>query len=145
MSTLEKAIAIAVEAHKGQLDKAGKPLILHPLRVMFRMEDEVNMMAAVLHDAAEDGYLTLEELRQAGFAEAIIEAIDCLTRRDNESYDNFIGRISQNRLARTVKCADLEDNMNVLRLKQLSEDDIKRLQKYHQAWNKLQEMQAPKK
>jgi len=145
MSTLEKAIAIAVEAHKGQVDKAGKPLILHPLRVMLRMSEETEMIAAVMHDVVEDGGISFDYLRQAGFSEAIIAVIDCLTRRDNESYDNFIERISQNILARTVKCADLEDNMNMLRLKKLSEDDIKRLQKYHQAWNRLQEVETAKK
>ena len=61
MSTLERAIQIAALAHAGQFDKAGQPYILHPLRVMFRMEEEHERIAAVLHDVVEDSpWLTAE-------------------------------------------------------------------------------------
>ena len=47
---LEKAIEIAVEAHRGQLDKAGKIYILHPMRVMLRGKNETEMIVGILHD-----------------------------------------------------------------------------------------------
>lgn len=80
MATLERAIAIAVQAHQGQRDKAGAPYILHPLRLMMRMQTEAEMIAAVLHDVIEDTEWTPDGLRAEGFSAGIIEAIECLTR-----------------------------------------------------------------
>lgn len=109
---LEDAIALACQAHRGQLDKAGKPYILHSLRVMLRQESEAAQMAAVLHDVLEDTSVTLENLRAAGFTPEVCEAVDALTRRRGESYDSMIARVAANPLARAVKLADLEDNMD---------------------------------
>lgn len=67
MANLEKAILIATKAHEGQKDKAGKPYILHPLRVMLRMKTTKDMMAAILHDVVEDTDVTLDDLREHGF------------------------------------------------------------------------------
>jgi len=137
IATLEDAVAIAALAHRGQHDKAGAPYLLHPLRLLLRMNSEAAMMAAVLHDVIEDTDWTLEQLREAGFPEAVLDAVDGLTRRSSESYDAFIDRLSQNPIARQVKIADLEDNMNLQRLGQLSPKDLERLEKYHRAWRKL--------
>ncbi len=93
MSDLERAIHIAIEAHKGQKDKAGAPYILHPLRVMLRLDSDVEMMAAVLHDVVEDSRWTLKGLQEEGFPAQVIETVDYLTRRKQESYDQFIDRI----------------------------------------------------
>ena len=139
MKQLERAILIAVQAHaaSGQEDKAGAPYILHPLRVMLRMATEAEMMAAVLHDVVEDTGWTLEGLRREGFAEEVVEAVDCLTKRGDETYDAFIGRLSRNEIARRVKLADLEDNLDVKRMRALSEEDIYRLNRYLSHWNVL--------
>ncbi|WP_448560634.1 HD domain-containing protein [Trichothermofontia sp.] len=137
IATLADAVAIAALAHRDQHDQAGAPYLLHPLRLLLRMDSETAMMAAVLHDVVEDTPWTLEQLRDAGFPEAVLDAVDCLTRRSSESYDAFIERISQNPIARQVKIADLEDNMNLQRLGQLTPKDLERLEKYHRAWCKL--------
>ena len=85
MSKLEEAILLAVKAHhKGRPDKAGKPYILHPLRMMLKMKTEAEMMAAVLHDVVEDTRWTLEQLRAKGFPEEVLEAVECLTKREGE-------------------------------------------------------------
>ena len=133
-STLEDAVTIAAQAHKGQRDKAGAPYLLHPLRMMLRMESEAAMVAAVLHDVVEDTEWTLGRLREAGFSEEVLEAVDCLTHREGESYREFVERVRTNPIARQVKIADLEDNMNVRRMSQLGEKDLARLEKYHRAW-----------
>ena len=99
MSNLEKAIAIAMDAHAGQLDKAGQPYILHPLRLMFRFEIEVEQIVAVMHDVVEDSEVTLGDLRGSLFSEQIVEAIDCLTKREGEAYEDFITRVLSNDLA----------------------------------------------
>ncbi len=139
---LERAVLLAVEAHRGQRDKAGAPYILHPLRMMLRMETPHEMMAAVLHDVVEDSGWTLDGLRREGFPEAVLEAVECLTRRRDESYEAFIERTAQHPLARRVKRADLEDNMDLRRLGPLTERDQDRLARYQQAWQRLREAGA---
>ncbi|MCM3273332.1 GTP pyrophosphokinase [Paenibacillus elgii] len=133
MSDLTKAILIATAAHQGQLDKGNQPYILHPLRLMLKAPDNDSRIVAVLHDVIEDTDVTIESLRQEGFAERLLEALDCLTRRDNETYEEFLQRIKPNALARYVKLLDLEDNRDVRRIKNLSEKDFERLQRYEKA------------
>jgi len=123
MPTLEDAISLSIKAHQGQKDKAGALYILHPLRVMVSMETETEMIVAVLHDVIEDGGITIDDLRRAGYA------IDYLTRRGGEDYDQFIDRIKGNPLARKVKIVDLKDNSNLKRIAELKENDYKRLEK----------------
>jgi (p)ppGpp synthase/HD superfamily hydrolase len=137
MATLEKAILIAAQAHLGQRDKGGAPYILHPLRMMMRMESEAAMMAAVLHDVVEDSDWTLEQLRDEGFSEEVLQAVDCLTNRDGEGYGEFIARVRANAIASQVKIADLEDNMNVKRIGEMTPKDLARIDKYHRAWRAL--------
>ena len=137
IATIEDAISVAARAHKGQKDKAGAPYLLHPLRMMLRMETEAAMMAAVLHEVVEDTDWTLERLREAGFAEEVVEAVDGLTHREGESYEEFVGRVRANPIARRVKVADLEDNMNIRRIGRLGAKDLERLEKYHRAWRVL--------
>ncbi len=139
MATLEKAILIAGHAHQGQKDKAGAPYILHPLRMMQQMETETEQVVAVLHDVVEDTTWTLEGLRGEGFSEEVIAAVDCLTRRTDESYEAFIERARDNPIARRVKLADLADNMDIRRIGTLTDKDMARLKRYHQAWLRLRE------
>jgi (p)ppGpp synthase/HD superfamily hydrolase len=139
MATLERAILIAAQAHEGQKDKSGAAYILHPLRMMMRMESEAAMIAAILHDVVEDSDWTLEQLRGEGFSEEVLQAVDCLTKRDGESYDEFIARVQTSAIARQVKIADLEDNMNVKRIGEMSPKDLARIEKYHRAWRALTE------
>jgi (p)ppGpp synthase/HD superfamily hydrolase len=134
MATVDDAIAIAARAHKGQQDKAGAPYVLHPLRMMLRMDSGAAMMAAVLHDVVEDTEWTLERLRGEGFPDEVLEAVDCLTHREGESYQEFVERVRTNPLARQVKIADLEDNMNLRRMGRVGPKDLERLEKYHRAW-----------
>ncbi len=137
MQTFEDAIRLAVEVHQGQKDKAGSPYILHPLRAMLSMATETEMIVAVLHDVVEDGGITIDDLRKAGFSEEITDAIDCLTRRDGEEYDELIDRVKSNPLAVKVKIADLRDNSNLGRIAEPKENDYKRLEKYRQALAEL--------
>src|SRR6266446_2551617 len=123
MATIEDAILIAAEAHRGQTDKAGAPYILHPLRVMLRLKSEAEMLTAALHDVVEDSNWTLEMLRARGFPEEVLAAVDCLTRRADETYDEFTERVKPNPLAVRVKLADLEDNMDQTRIANPSDKD----------------------
>jgi (p)ppGpp synthase/HD superfamily hydrolase len=133
MSTLERDVVIAAEAHAGQVDKAGAPYILHPLRLMLQMENTEDRIVAVLHDVVEDTDWTLERLRKEGFPHVIIEAIDSVTWRKNEDYEDFILRAAKNPIGSRVKLADLRDNCDLSRIANPSKTDFKRVDKYRWA------------
>ena len=133
MADLDKAIGLASKAHAGQRDKAGQPYILHPLRLMLRFQEEIERIVAVLHDVVEDSEVTLDDLRELGFSEQVIGAIDCLSRRVGESYDEFLLRVASNELARKIKIEDLKDNLDLTRVAALSDKDLARVAKYHKA------------
>ena len=138
MSTLQRAIEIATEAHKGQFDKAGNDYIGHPLRVMEMGKTDEEKIVGVLHDVVEDTSWTFEGLEAEGFSKEIIEALRCVTKTsENENYDAFIERIKKNPLATAVKINDLTDNMDIRRLPYLSDKDVKRLKKYLKAYKRL--------
>ena len=134
---LDKALEIAVKAHSGQKDKVGDPYILHPLRIMMKMDTEEERIVAALHDVVEDSDITLDDLRQAGFPKTILEAVDCLTRRKGEDYEAYVERASSIPLAKKVKIADLEDNMNFRRIHHLTEKDAARILRYQKAYRYL--------
>jgi (p)ppGpp synthase/HD superfamily hydrolase len=134
---LEKAILIAANAHKGQVDKGGNPYILHPLRLMFSRKNETEMICSVLHDVIEDTDVTLDYLRSQGFSEEVLSALNALTRRHNETYDEFISRIINNKIACEVKIADLSDNMDLSRIENPSQEDYERIEKYSKAADRI--------
>jgi hypothetical protein len=133
MSNLEKAISVAIENHAGQVDKAGAPYVLHPLRVMFKMDTEMEMIVAVLHDVVEDTRVTPNDLRAAGFDNEVIEAVDSVTKWGGESYTDFILRAGSNPIGYKVKMADLNDNLDLSRIAEPTDKDYKRLSKYKDA------------
>ena len=113
-SDLERAIEIAVTAHRGQVDKSGAPYILHPLRVMLSLKTEEERIVAVLHDVVEDcEEWPLERLRGEGLPERLATALESVTRNDGETYTEFIERSKTNAIGRRVKTADLRDNMDL--------------------------------
>ena len=138
MSTIERAIQIATEAHKGQFDKAGREYIGHPIRVMEMGKTEDEKIVGVLHDVIEDTDWTFERLEAEGFSQEVINALRCVTKTsENENYDDFIDRVKKNPLAASVKINDLTDNMDIRRLPYLSDKDVKRLKKYLKAYKRL--------
>lgn len=138
MSTLERAIEIATEAHRGQFDKNGCDYITHSLRVMAAGKSLEEKIVGVLHDVVEDSDWTFERLEAEGFTSDIIEALRCVTKlSDSEPYDRFIARVKRNPLAVAVKLNDLTDNMDIRRLPYISEKDVKRLKKYLKAYKQL--------
>ena len=138
MNSLQRAIEIATEAHKGQFDKSGKDYIGHPLRVMEMGKNEEERIVGVLHDVIEDTPWSFEMLEAEGFSSEIIAALKCVTKiSENENYDDFIERVKKNPLAVAVKINDLTDNMDIRRLPYLSDKDVKRLKKYLKAYKKL--------
>lgn len=154
MSTLERAVAIAAEAHAGVIDKAGAPYLLHPLRVMLSLADGADRIVAVLHDVVEDcrPQWTFERLAEEGFSEEVIAALKAVTKLPSEEdesgdarelklarYMGFIDRVAGNPIGRRVKMADLADNMDLSRLGTPTEKDLLRVAKYRTALCRLQQ------
>ena len=133
----DKALQIATLAHAGQYDKAGDEYILHPLRVADRCVSPKAKIVALLHDTIEDTYITEDYLRQQGLPDDIVDAVMSVTRREGEDYGAFIRRAAANPIGRQVKIADLEDNMDIRRLPDISDRDVLRLRKYLRAWHYL--------
>nr|WP_167438163.1 MULTISPECIES: HD domain-containing protein [unclassified Paenibacillus] len=136
VNNLNNAISIAATMHNGQHDKGGNPYILHPLRVMMNMNSNEEQIVAVLHDILEDTTMTGEKLSKY-FTSQIIEAVIALTRQENETYWEFIARCKQNKLARKVKIADIEDNIDLSRIEQPTKKDYERIKKYEKALKEL--------
>lgn len=132
-SQLETAIAIAVEAHKGLVDKAGMPYILHPLRVMGSVDSIDEKIVAVLHDVVEDTSISFEDLLDKGIESRLIHSLRLLTHDKDVAYEDYIKDIAINPIARNVKLADLKDNSNLDRLKEKTKKDYQRLEKYKEA------------
>ncbi|WLG92834.1 HD domain-containing protein [Pseudomonas cucumis] len=131
--TLERAIAIAAAAHEGQVDKGGAPYILHPLKVMLRVNTLEERIVAVLHDVVEDCGISLDDLRNEGFSETVLMAIASVTKVPDESYEEFVERVAQNPIGRVVKLADLEENSDLSRIAEPSWEDLERVEKYRRA------------
>ena len=132
-----RAAMIAAEAHLGQVDKAGEPYIFHPMRVAVNGATTDERIVALLHDVVEDSSVTLEQLGREGFDENCLRALEHLTRRSDEAYDDFVERVARHRLATRVKLLDLADNSDLSRLKAPSDEDRARLAKYQRATARL--------
>lgn len=138
MSSLNRAIEIATQAHQGATDKYGAPYINHVTRVMNMGETENEKIVGVLHDVIEDNHWTFEDLEKEGFSKEVIDALKCVTKTsESEVYTNFITRVKTNPLAVKVKLNDLSDNLDIKRLPEVLESDLKRLNKYLKAYNEL--------
>ena len=132
MSSLERAIQIAAQAHAGQVDKAGQPYILHPLRVMLRMMTGEERIVGVLHDVVEDSEVSISELLAEGFSIEILTAIEALTKLDGETRVSAANRAAGNELARRVKLADNAENMDMSRIAHPTEKDFARIKEYEE-------------
>ena len=131
------ALELAVEKHKNQTDKAGNPYILHPLHVMENVNSKDGKIVAILHDIIEDTDITEDYLLKIGLSKRIVDAVVALTRSEDIDYQEYIKTLSSNPLAKEVKLADLEHNMDLKRLPTLEEKDLERNRKYQIAYHYL--------
>lgn len=133
-----KAMKLAFNAHMGQVDKSGVPYIYHPIHLAEQMDTEEECIVAILHDVVEDTKITFEQLEKE-FSEKVIVALKLLTHDDSVEYMDYIRSLKNNPIARKVKMADLNHNSDKTRLKIITEKDIKRIAKYHEAIKILNE------
>lgn len=132
-SQSEKAYEIAKRAHLGQIDKAGEDYIKHPEKVASFVNSDEEKAVAYLHDVIEDTELTLEDLREYGFSEEVLKAVDVITKKKGQDYQTYLNSVKENKLARVVKLADLRHNSDLTRLIDITEKDIERKEKYQKA------------
>ena len=137
MAKYDQIIAFIAEKHKGQVDKSGKPYIVHPVTVALNCKSESGKRVALLHDVLEDTDATIEELIQLGLSDEEIEAVVLLTKPKKEDYMDYVKRVAKNPIAREVKLQDLTHNMDLTRLKEITEKDLKRKEKYEKAYQYL--------
>lgn len=132
------ALACAILAHGRKTDKEGEPYILHPIRVATKLNNREAKIVAILHDVVEDSSFTLTDLHEIGFSSSTIYAVEALTRKKGQIYSKYLIQVASNPLAKEVKLADIEDNMNPERLSHLDYITRKRLlKKYTSAINYL--------
>lgn len=127
------ARAIAEKAHADQVDKAGEPYIGHPAHVAASVEGDKAKAVAWLHDVVEDTSTTFDDLRAAGVDDEVLVALELLTHDKSAPYMEYVAAIKKNDLARTVKLADLAHNSDLSRLPEVTEADLRRVEKYRQA------------
>lgn len=137
MGRYTDALEFAMQKHEGQLDKGGKPYILHPIEVALSLYKESDKIVALLHDVLEDTDATIDDLRAIGLLSEEIDAIQLLTKPKKEDYIHYVKRVAENPIARRVKMADLRHNMDLDRLSEITEKDIKRKEKYEHAYQIL--------
>lgn len=136
-SLVKLAYEICAAAHAGQVDKADMPYHLHPERVAARCSTDAETIVALLHDTIEDTDITPEYLLNKGFPQYIVDGVISVTKRDGESYEDFVARAKQNPIGRMVKIHDLEDNMDIRRLTDIDDKAFERLRKYLKAYHFL--------
>ena len=129
----KKALKLCFTAHKDQTDKSGMPYVFHPFHLAEQMPDEDTTIVALLHDVIEDTPYTLDDLRAMGFNEQVLDALALMTHDKRIPYMDYVAKIKGNKIARTVKLADLKHNSDLSRLNNLDEKAMKRIEKYRQA------------
>lgn len=141
MRSIGEVLAFVKDKHKGQVDKAGKPYIFHLVEVAMNVPAYCpnGTYTGLLHDILEDTDTTPQELLDFGIDPEVVETVIVLTRKNNESYMDYIKRVAENFLARNVKMTDLKHNMQIDRIPNPTETDYKRLEKYKKAYDYLKE------
>lgn len=127
---IDIALAIARKAHAGQVDKAGVDYIQHPLYVASQVKTEQEKAIALLHDVLEDSDITVADLLAYGLSNKVVTAVQTLTKKKGQSYQEYLEKVKSNNLARVVKLADLKHNSDLSRLKSVSDTDRERVEKY---------------
>ena len=135
----KKALKICFDAHKEQVDKSGTPYVFHPFHLAEQMKEEATTIVALLHDVVEDTEITFKDLENDGFPKDVIDALKLLTHNSDVPYMQYIEKIKKNKIATTVKLADLAHNSDLSRLSVINEKALKRKEKYEKAIKLLSE------
>jgi len=117
MSKINEAMTLARIAHAGMKYGDSDYFETHVMDVARRVEadpetTDEKIATAYLHDVVEDTSVTLDDLTALGFPWRIVYAVEAITRTEDETYFEYIERVSENRIAAFVKRHDLMSNIN---------------------------------
>ena len=140
----KKAIIYMFEKHKDQKDKSNIPYVYHPLHVAENLPDEITTTVALLHDVVEDTDTTFEDLKNEGFPDVVVDTLRLLTHDPNVDYFEYIKKIGTNDIARKVKLRDLEHNMDIRRINNITQADLDRVEKYRKSYDYLMKIELEK-
>ena len=129
----KRAMQIAFDAHREQVDKSGLPYVFHPFHLAEQMQDELTVCTALLHDVIEDTPTTLADLAAQGFPKEVLDALALLTHDEALPYMDYIRKIARDPIAKAVKLADLAHNSDLSRLDTVDDYALTRAQKYREA------------
>lgn len=135
----KKALKLSFEAHKNQVDKSEMPYVYHPFHLAEQMETEETVIVALLHDVVEDTDYTLDDIREMGFPDSVVEALALMTHNKSVPYMDYVAKIKDNPIAKAVKLEDLKHNSDLSRLDIIDEKALKRVEKYAAAMRTLSE------
>ncbi|MFA6860066.1 MAG: HD domain-containing protein [Clostridia bacterium] len=138
LELLQLALKIAIKAHANQFDKIGNPYIKHPVAVCNMLTDLKDKQVALLHDVCEDSSITLDDLKAYGFSFEVVSAVEAITKRKDEPYEEYIARVKKNKIATRVKICDIKHNQDPSRICLATEADRQRQEKYKRALIVLQ-------
>lgn len=132
-ATINDALALVAEHFQGMVDKDGEPYVMHCIRVMMGIDDPQGQLVGLMHDLVEDTAVTTDELSGRGFSTAVVEAVELVTHKPQDSYAEYVVRLKSNPLARAAKLSDLRDNASlgrVLYRESSTDKDANRIQRY---------------
>ena len=129
----KKALKLCFEAHRDQIDKSGMPYVFHPFHLAEQMDTETSTIVALLHDVIEDTNYTLQDLKEMGFPNNVIDALALMTHDPQVPYMDYVQAIGTNPLATKVKLEDLKHNSNLSRLDKVDQKALERVEKYRKA------------
>ena len=135
----KKAMKLMFEKHKEQKDKSDIPYVFHPFHVAESMDDENSTIVALLHDIVEDTDVSIQDLKNMGFDSEITDALQIMTHDKSIDYFEYIKTIETNPIARKVKLSDLKHNSDITRLNEVTEKDLKRVEKYKKSIEYLEQ------
>lgn len=135
----KKALRLSFDAHKDQVDKSGIPYVYHPFHLAEQMKSEETVTVALLHDVVEDTDYTIEDTIAMGFPKPVTDALALMTHDMTVPYMDYVAKIKTNPIAKAVKLADLRHNSDTSRLEYVDEKVLRRIRKYHDAIELLEE------
>lgn len=110
----EQAEAIAKKAHRGQKYGDRDYVEAHLAQVATIVArlgyNDRYVATAWLHDVVEDTPVTVQDLLDHGIPTDVVAAVEVLTKRENETHEQYLARVAAHPMAVTVKYADSSAN-----------------------------------
>ena len=133
-----RSLELVTRFFKDKTDKANVNYMNHLLYVSRDFDDIFIKSVALMHDVLEDTPITANDLTSLGYSNEFIKTLELLNNT-YDTYQEYIDQLinSHNKTAMKIKLKDLLHNMDLTRLKTVTERDKKRSEKYVEAYLKI--------